>query len=89
MILGKVIGKITATQKDEKLKGASLRIVQLINHQGKKEGSPAAAVDFVQCADQDLVYLVKGREASLPWRPEDAPIDLGIVGIVKEMNKIE
>ncbi len=89
MILGQVIGKVISTQKDEKLKGATLRIVQLVNHQGEKEGSPAAAVDLVQSGDNDLVYLVKGREASLPWVPEDSPIDLAIVGIVREMRKSE
>jgi ethanolamine utilization protein EutN len=88
MILGRVIGKVVATQKDQKLEGAIFRLVQLITHHGKKEGSPVVAVDFVQCGDSDLVYLVKGREASFPWIPEEAPIDLAIVGIVDKMEKL-
>lgn len=86
MILGEVIGKAVATEKDPKLEGAILRVVQLLTHHGKKEGPPVVAVDCVQAGEGDLVYLVKGREASLPWIPEEAPIDLAIVGIVDNME---
>lgn len=86
MFLGRVIGKAVCTQKDEKLEGAILRVVQPLSHQGKKEGSPIVAVDLVQCGEQDLVYLVKGREASFPWIPEESPIDAAIVGIVDTME---
>lgn len=82
MLMGKVIGKVWATAKDEKLRGAKLLIVQSYTHRGAPEGAPFVAVDVAQAGYGDLVYLVKGREASFPWEIEGAPIDMAIVGIV-------
>jgi microcompartment protein CcmK/EutM len=30
----------------------------------------------------DLVYLVKGKEAIMPWKSDMVPIDAAIVGLV-------
>ncbi|MBI2264876.1 MAG: EutN/CcmL family microcompartment protein [Armatimonadetes bacterium] len=86
MFLGKVIGRVVATRKDEKLEGAKLLIVQSYTHLRKKEGKPLVAVDVVQAGYGDFVYLVKGREGSIPWPVPGAPIDACIVGIVDTMN---
>jgi microcompartment protein CcmK/EutM len=30
----------------------------------------------------EVVFFVRGREASFPWLPAEVPVDAGIVGIV-------
>jgi microcompartment protein CcmK/EutM len=45
------------------------------------------AVDNVAAREGDLVYLVKGKEACIPWeRSPLAPIDAAIVGLVEGMS---
>jgi microcompartment protein CcmK/EutM len=43
-------------------------------------------VDTVASREGDLVYLVKGREATIPWPRPLAPIDATIVGLVDGMD---
>jgi microcompartment protein CcmK/EutM len=40
----------------------------------------------VASREGDLVYLVKGREATIPWPRPLAPIDATIVGLVDGMD---
>ena len=45
------------------------------------------AVDNISSRHGDLVYLVKGKEAIIPWRKTDlAPFDAAIVGLVDGMD---
>ncbi len=71
-----------ATNKTPDLHGASLRIVQPVNHDGSNAGALLVAVDNIGCRHGDSVYLVKGKEATLPWPGALAPIDAAIVGLV-------
>ena len=82
MFLGVVRGSVVATYKTPDLAGASLRIVQPVNHDGSSAGSLLIAVDSIGCREGDQVYLVKGKEATLPWPGALAPIDAAIVGLV-------
>ncbi len=86
MFLGIVRGNLVATRKVPDLEGAVLRVVQPVNHDGSPQGGLLVAVDTVACRDGDLVYLVKGREATIPWPRPLAPIDAAIVGLVDGMD---
>jgi len=86
MFLGLVRGNLVATRKVPDLEGAVLRVVQPVNHDGSKVGGLIVAVDTVACREGDLVYLVKGREATIPWPRPLAPIDAAIVGLVDGMD---
>ncbi len=86
MFLGLVRGSLVATRKVPDLEGAVLRVVQPVNHDGSHQGGLIVAVDTVACREGDLVYLVKGREATIPWPAPLAPIDAAIVGLVDGMD---
>ncbi len=87
MFLGRVLGKVVATHKVEELTGAIFRVVQPVNEDGSLAGNLLVAVDNVSARQGDLVYLVKGKEAIIPWqRSELAPIDAAIVGLVDGMS---
>ena len=86
MFLGKVIGKLICTVKDERLISAKLLMVQPVDQNKAPIGKPIVAVDTVQSEQNDFVYLVKSREASIPWHIKNAPIDAAIVGIVDRME---
>lgn len=79
-------GSVVASQKDPGLEGAALRIVLPVNHDRSPAGSLLVAVDNMGTREGDLVYLVKGKEACIPWKKSSlAPIDAAIVGLVEGM----
>lgn len=82
MFFGKVIGSVVATRKDRKLVGKKLLVVQKVNYDCEKEGSPMIAVDTVQAGIGDFVCLAKGKEGSLPFGDLEHPLDAAIVGII-------
>lgn len=88
MFLGKVCGTVVADHKLAELEGASFRVVLPVDEAGKSTGPYFVAVDNIASRHGDLVYLVKGKEAIIPWRKTDlAPIDAAIVGLVDGMEK--
>lgn len=87
MFLGKVIGKVVATKKDIKLEGGTFYIVQPLDQHKNPVDKPIIAMDFMQSSLGDVVYLVKSREAAMPWHISGAPLDAGIVGIVDEIRE--
>ena len=87
MFLGKVIGSVVCTQKDESLVGLKLLIVQPLKDANVATGKPIVAIDTVGTSGNgDLVYLAKSREAGLPLGLELVAADAGIMGIVDEYH---
>ena len=82
MQLGRVIGDVIATRKDENLVSLKLLIVQPIAPDRSSVGRPLVAVDAVGAGVGEEVFFVRGKEASFPFYPSEPPVDAGIVGIV-------
>ena len=82
MQLALVIGTVVATRKDENLAGITLLLVQPLTLDREPAGRPLVAVDSVGAGVGEEVFFVRGREASVPFYPVEAPVDAGIVGIV-------
>jgi ethanolamine utilization protein EutN len=82
MNLGKVIGTIWATRKDENLSGAKMQILQPLDHHQNKVGEPIVAVDTIGAGPGETVFYITAREAVLPYFRSMAPIDASIIGIV-------
>ena len=82
MQLAKVIGDVVATRKDENLVGITLLVVQPLTPEHQPVGRPLVAVDAVGAGVGEEVFVVRGKEASFPFYPVEAPVDAGIVGIV-------
>jgi ethanolamine utilization protein EutN len=86
MILGRVIGKVVATMKNESLHGQRLLIVQPIDRDGHDKGKAVVALDSVGAGAGEVVYWCRGKEASFPFLPTEVPTETTIVGIVDEIN---
>jgi len=82
MQLAKVIGDIVSTRKDENLSSLKLLVLQPIGADGAAVGRTLVAVDAVGAGVGETVFFVRGKEASFPFYPVEAPVDAGIVGIV-------
>jgi microcompartment protein CcmK/EutM len=82
MQLGRVIGDVVVTRKDEQLTGITLLVVQPLTPDRQPAGRPLVAVDAVGAGVGEEVFFVRGKEASFPFYPAEPPVDAGIVGIV-------
>jgi microcompartment protein CcmK/EutM len=86
MYIGKVIGSVVSTVKDENLKGIKLLVVQVIEN-GKPTKVIVAADQTRQAGQNDFVYLIGSKEASLIFRKGLVPADAAIVGFIDEYNE--
>jgi ethanolamine utilization protein EutN len=89
MILGKVIGRVVASQKYEGLEGQKLLYVQPMDHHWEPNGDAVVAVDTVMAGLGDPVFMVLSREAALALDPWFVPVDHSIVGIVDSVDLLE
>ena len=86
MILGRVVGTVVATRKDERLLGAKLLLVRSIDPHGKDEAAHMVAVDTVDAGLHDKVLVVTGSSARMAAGLKDTPVDAAIVGVVDEVE---
>ncbi|MBY0120492.1 EutN/CcmL family microcompartment protein [Bacillus sp. S/N-304-OC-R1] len=86
MQMGIVVGRITATRKDENLVGTKLLITQPIGLDGQVLPNPIIAVDTVGAGIGERVIYVTGSMASRAIRNKEAPIDAAIIGIIDSLE---
>jgi microcompartment protein CcmK/EutM len=77
MYLGKVVGNVVCSVKDESLSGRTLLLVQRL-----PGGPVAVAIDAVGAGLGETVYVCRGKEASFPFLPLEVPTESSIVAIV-------
>ena len=77
-----MIGDVVATFKDENLSGLKLLLLQPLGPDRQPAGRTLVAADAAGAGVGEIVFFVRGREASFPFLPIEAPVDAGIVGIV-------
>ena len=83
MVLGKVIGNVWATKKEESLSGYKLMIVEVMTADESKTGEEIVAIDMIGAGVSDIVIVSKGSSSRvLSENSIKAPIDAVIVGIV-------
>ena len=82
MIIGRIIGNIVATRKDQRLEGQKLLIVRPINPRGEDEAGYLVAIDTVGAGYRERVLVVSGSSARLAEGMKDKPVDAAIVGII-------
>jgi len=81
--LGRVIGRLVATQRYEGLDGVPLQLVQPLDEDGAAAGAVLVACAVVPSGPGDLVHLVDGREAALACPVTFVPVDATILGCVE------
>ena len=82
MLIGKVIGSVVSTQKDEKLEGRKLLVVQVHNQQNKPLDQYVVAVDSVQAGPGDMVLYATGSSARQTTLTENRPCDAVVMAVV-------
>ena len=83
MQVGRVVGTLVATRKDERLVGAKLLVVRIMDPSFKEEQGYVVAVD---AGLGDRVLLVSGSSARLAQGMKDSPVDAAIIGVVDQVE---
>lgn len=86
MFLGRVVGRLWSSIKNPGLEAQRLLVVEPVTPGGEPAGKRLICTDAVGAGAGELIYWVRGREASFPFQPEDVPADATIVGIVDEIH---
>jgi len=86
VILGRVVGTVVATRKDERLLSAKLLVVRPISPDGQLEGTALVAIDTVDAGTGETVLVVSGSSARMADGLGQAPVDAAIVGIVDTVS---
>ena len=86
MIIGRILGTVVSTQKDERLNGKKLLIVKPINLDGSDQSGYVVAVDTVGAGSRETVLVVQGSSARMAQGCNDCPVDATIVGIVDTVD---
>ena len=88
MQVGRVVGTVVATQKNAKLEGAKLLLVQPLDPaSGADKGPTVLAIDSVDAGIGDRVLLVQDGKAAIQALGRGvAAVDAAIVGVVDEVD---
>src|SRR5205085_8631515 len=82
----RVIGCVWCTVKHPGLEGLRMLVVQPLTPELQETGKQLICTDCTGAGTGELVYWVKGKEASFPFLPTEAPTDTTIVGIVDSVH---
>jgi microcompartment protein CcmK/EutM len=82
MLLGKVVGTLVASRKDEKLEGFKFLVVRRLNVENEEVGDYVVAADAVQAGIGDVVMYATGSSARQTVVTDKRPCDAVIMAIV-------
>lgn len=81
MLMGKVVGNIVSTRKNEKMIGSKILEVQLIENKQETQ-KYIVAIDSVGAGIGEYVLITTGSSARLALPNVEEPVDAVIVGII-------
>lgn len=86
MEIGKVVGNLWATRKDENLSGQRFLIVKMLKSKDTVKDGLFVACDSVGAGQGDLVLITKGGAARRAAGSSEVPVDATIVGIIDSLE---
>jgi microcompartment protein CcmK/EutM len=86
MLLGRVIGTVWATRKDDQMVGMKLQIVQEVDLEYRDRGGFVVAVDSVGAGVGEIVLVVQGSSARQTELTRNKPVDAVIAAIVDKLD---
>lgn len=81
MIVGKVVGSVVSTRKNDNLVGSKFMVVEPLAELGNPN-KKIVAVDNVGAGIGELVLVALGSAARIGCNMSEAPVDAAIVGII-------
>lgn len=82
MLIGRVIGTVVSTRKEERMEGLPLLVVRELGADGKEKGGYVVAVDALGADRDEVVLYATGSSARQTDRTDGKPCDAVIMAIV-------
>jgi ethanolamine utilization protein EutN len=90
MLIARVVGTVVSTQKNAKLEGTKLLLVQPLDLVGADRGGAVLAIDSVDAGVGDRVLLVQdGKAAQTALGRGTAAVDAAVVGVIDFVSLVE
>lgn len=86
MLIGKVVGTVVSTQKEEELKGIKFLLLQAADINGKPKGGHVVAADAVGAGVGELVLYATGSASRQTTLTVDRPVDATIMAIIDTID---
>ncbi len=87
MQIARVVGTVVSTQKNRKLHGAKLLLVQPLTLDGQPRGVALLAIDSVGAGvGERVLVVIEGKAAGDALGKKAAAVDAAIIGIVDSVD---
>jgi microcompartment protein CcmK/EutM len=84
MLIGRVVGTVIATRKDEKMEGMKFLVLKQIDVEGRESGGYVVAVDAVGAGLDEYVLYATGSSARQTVLTDKRPCDAVIMAIIDQ-----
>ena len=88
MIVGKVVGSVVSTRKNDKLVGSKFMVIEPLAELGNPS-KKIVAIDDIGAGIGEIVLVALGSAARIGCNMSEAPVDAAIVGIVDHCSELE
>ncbi len=86
MLMGRVVGTVVSTRKDDKIVGLRFLIVRELDHEMRETGKMVVAADSVGAGVGEVVLYASGSSARQTAFTHERPVDATIMAIVDEVE---
>jgi microcompartment protein CcmK/EutM len=86
MLIGKVVGTVVATRKEDALEGLKFLLVRGLDLEGKPTSTLVVAADAIGAGIGEVVLYASGSSARQTKVTKDRPVDATIMAIVDEIE---
>ena len=87
MLIGKVVGTVVSTNKEQELNGLKLLLVRGADPAGNANGPLVVAIDAVGAGVGEIVLYASGSSARQTKVTKDRPVDATIMAIVDAIEQ--
>jgi microcompartment protein CcmK/EutM len=84
MLIGKVVGTVVASRKEEKLEGVKLLVLKQVNVEGVVGSAYVVAVDAVGAGLDEYVLYASGSSARQTVVTDKRPVDAVVMAIIDQ-----
>ena len=84
MLIGKVVGTVVASRKEEKLEGVKLLILKQVDVEGREGSGYVVAVDAVGAGVGEVVLYASGSSARQTVVTDKRPVDAVVMAIIDQ-----
>ena len=89
MLICRVVGNLVATQKNRKLEGAKLMLVQPLGLDDAPRGATLLAIDSVGAGiGERVLVVIEGKAAGQALGRKAAAVDAAIIGVIDEVQVV-